>query len=110
MQNSKIPLNVKQPVKKHATNTKTLLAGNMLYAKGHHNTKTLAANTKQHKQVKITPSLHIGHQKTQQYKQQNTKTLSGCRDKSAHGGQCALRKSDTENTKTVTAKHRNINR
>ena len=26
--------------------------GNMLYTKGHHNTKTLAANTKQHKQVK----------------------------------------------------------
>ena len=52
MQNSKIPLNVKQPAKKQATNTKTLSAGNMLYAKGHHNTKTLAANTKQHKQVK----------------------------------------------------------
>ena len=81
MQNSKIPLNVKQPVKKHATNTKTLLAGNMLYAKGHHNTKTLAAKHQTAQAGKITPSLHIGHQKTQQYKQQKHQNTIWLRQK-----------------------------
>ena len=65
MQNSKIPLNVKQPAKKQATNTKTLSAGNMLYPKGHHNTKTPAAKHQTAQAGKITPSYFCKSIKTQ---------------------------------------------
>jgi hypothetical protein len=51
-------------LKTQAASTRTLSAGNMLYTKGHHNTKTLAANTKQHKQVKSPHLILREHQNT----------------------------------------------